>query len=306
MANYIKIAARRFSDYLLFGNVTRSGISEYTFRTQYLDSPEFSPVFFLSTGRTGTALFTKLLERSKKLSVFHSPSALLCHSASELIEQGRVAYERYHVAGQDDETVNQLTAQIFLAAREALLYKSFVHGKRYVETNNRVSFLAPAIKKLIPHAKFVHLYRHPAEFVRSGVRRNYYQEESLHGLGRLTPLPGMPEAERWSTFSQVEKIAWLWQETNGFIERFFNAQQGQGCLQFDFNRLNVENVKELLAFLEITDIGDDAISELIGTPVNAQMTGDFPMFSGWSEQDKASVRNICGELAQRYGYDLDG
>jgi hypothetical protein len=304
VTNYLRIATRRFLDYCLFGNTIQVKGTELHFKEEIIKSPEFRPVFFLSTGRTGTAFFTELLAHSSSVKVFHSPSSLLCDAKSELIEQGRVAYEMYRRFGLEDETVNRLSAQIFMAARETLLYKSYLHRKCYIETNNRVTFLAPAIKSYIPHARFVHLYRHPGEFIRSGVRRHYYRGEDAHQIGMIRPIEESTKAVKWETYGDVEKVAWLWNETNAFIDDFVQTIDAKECFRFNFNDLSVDNVRKLLEFLDVNDVKDGTIASLIPRPVNVQKSGDFPAYEQWSEVDKAAVRRLCGERAERYGYTL--
>lgn len=279
-------------------------MSEYDFKKEHMLSSEFRPVFFLSTGRTGTAFYTELLNQSDRVKVFHSPSALLCHAKSELITQGKVAYEMFQKYGYEDERVNRLLEQVFMAAREELLYKSCIHQKRYIETNNRITFLAPAIKKCIPHAKFVHIYRHPGEFVRSGIRRNYYGSSDTHQLGMITPLQGNEGYECWSEYENYEKVGWLWNETNRFVDDYLQTLDSSDYIQVNFNELSLEQVTSLMRFLEIDAIDEVAIERAIAQPVNAQVGGSFPLYDAWTDEQKHALDRICGTLAKKLGYVL--
>jgi len=302
--NYLKIVFNRLNEFVLYGNRRQNSLSEHNFRTEIIQNKKFSPIFFLSTGRTGTQLFAELLEHSKQTKVFHSPSALFCNAQSELIEQGKVSYEMYKKYGLDNEQTNDLVSQIFMASREDLLYKSYLHDKVYIETNNRITFLAPAIKKIFPHAKFVHLYRHPGEFIRSGIRRNYYIGDDNHQIGMIRPINTDSYFNLWKDMDSVEKVSWLWNETNSFIDDFFQTITRKDYIQFNFNNLTVEHINELMNFLNINDISEKTIKKAIDTPKNIQKSGSLKKYNKWIDEDKSKVKKICNNLSIKYGYKL--
>jgi len=132
-----------------------------------------APVFFLSTGRCGTALLTQVFDRLP---------GVLCHHAPrpELLYAERLAYESC-----PDQFEAFRTA--VLAARFELMADCLVRGRRYVETNYRVTFFAPHLRSLFPRAKFVHLVRHPGDFVTSAVRGRYYLGQYTD-IGRIRPV----------------------------------------------------------------------------------------------------------------------
>lgn len=302
VTNYLRLVHKKLYELCLFKNKRVHRISLVEFKEKV--APKYAPIFFLSTGRTGTEFFTHLLNTSKELQVFHSPSNLLYPPQSELIEQGKFIYEKIQHYGFKDKEVLAFASQIFLASREDLLYKTYTYNKRYVETNNRITFFAPAIMEIFPNAKFVHLYRHPAEFIRSGIRRKYYvNNKSVHELGRLTPTMHTQYNNNWRTFDSIQKIAWLWSETNSFVEDFFKTIDQEKYYQFNFNNLNVDEVEKLLSFLNIK-IDRKKIQKAIDKPVNIQTTGDFPKYDKWKQVDKDKVVDICGELSHQYGYKL--
>ena len=302
--NYLKIVLSKLNEFILYRNKRENNLSEYRFKTETIKSANFNPIFFLSTGRTGTDFFTQLLGKSDNVQVFHSPSNLFCNAQSELIEQGKIAYEMYKKYGFNDERTNKLTAQIFMAAREDLLYKTYLHNKIYIETNNRITFLAPAIKCIFPNAKFIHLYRHPGEFIRSGIRRRYYSSNSIHETGRLVPLKMTKYFSDWSNFDEIQKIAWLWSETNNFIGNFLETLNSDDYFNFNFNHLTTTNIENLLKFLQIEDIDSELIEKTINKPTNTQKAGFFPEYKEWNQDDKNKVIDLCEELNLKYGYEL--
>ncbi len=290
------ILLRELKGLILYKNWRQYNLPMLEFKREILKSKDYAPVFFLSTGRTGTKFFTRLLNKSKKVKAFHNP-------APEMIEQGKVIYEYYYENGLNVN--NHIISHIFSAGREDILHKTYLHNKIYIETNNRITFLAPAIKYYIPNARFIHLYRHPGEFIRSGMRRKWYTKAGgEHELGRIVPTSGNPFFHRWQSFTNVEKIAWLWMETNTFIDRFLSLSDEKRFMRFNFNSLTVSNIKKLFGFIGLNDISQQYIEKNIKIPVNIQTANSFPIYNNWASEMKDRVKAICGDLAQKYGYEL--
>ena len=161
-----------------------------------------APVFVLSTGRCGTLLLTELLSISKDLAPVHEPfPELSFHSA---------------LAFKEPQTNFGLKLAID-AARYEVIRNSYLIGKRYVETNNRVTFFAWYLTELYPKAKFIHLVRNPTCFIKSGVVRDWYSGKTLYDEGRIR------NDQLFEVFNQQQKIAWLWAQTNQFAEDFRQA-----------------------------------------------------------------------------------
>ena len=254
-----------------------------------------SPVFFLSTGRCGTNWFTMLLSRDKSVKAFHEPRP-------NFGVQGRVAYEIYSARDfQVSPHEEQLLQEIFLTGREQHLRYSYKTQRRLVETNNQVTFLAPAIYQLLPEAKFVHLNRHPGEFVRSALRRKFYN--NTDDIKRIVPLANDPHYKSWDGFSVLEKNSWLWMATNHFIEQFKSSIPTTNWYYFDFNKLETDSILDLCTFLDVS-IEEKSIRKMLSKPVNVQKTGSLDGYDDWTIEDKDRLRKICGEMAIKYNYQL--
>lgn len=249
-----------------------------------------NPVFFLSTGRCGTKWFSDLFETNKKLMVLHSPSPTLA-------VQSRKAYEYFITKGVQN---SDLLQEVFLTGREEYLRYAYKTGKRIIETNNYVTFFAPILLNLFPDAKFVHLIRHPGEFIRSGMRRKYYEEQNFDDIKRIIPINDINK--KWGNYSRIEKIAWLWNETNNFIEDF-KMKNSTACYSYNFNENSLNNILGLIEFLKI-DLDNYNVSKLMKSKANVQILGDFPRYKDWPNSDKQAVNNICKGLANSYNYEL--
>ena len=188
-----------------------------------------------------------------------------------------------------------------LAARFELFVEAYRSGKVYVETNNRITFFAPALARLLPNARFIHVVRHPADFVRSGMRRDYYGEGNIQHQ-RLTP----SSHPQWASYSELEKIAWEWNEINAFVEDFKASLPASRVMTIRSESLfrDSGSILQVLEFMGIAD--DPVLRREVGRPhkpVNQQRKGSFPKYAEWSPKEKAALRRIA-TLAPTYGYEL--
>lgn len=249
-----------------------------------------APVFFLSTGRCGTKWFSELLKKDKKGKVFHNPKP-------NFAIQNNFIYHLWKLDLSEDLKYDILK-QILLSGRIEYFRYAYKSNKRFIETNNRITFFAPLIFKIFPQAKFVHLYRHPGDFVRSGMQRDWYSENDFY-INRLK----MTDQKTWDSYNQIEKISWLWYSTNNFIEKFKNENPDANIYEFNFNNLNYNNVKELLTFLNIS-IKEKILKKKLSKKVNVQRNEYIPKYEDWKNQDKKYIKNICKELTIKYNYKL--
>ena len=248
---------------------------------------QVQPVFVLSTGRCGTKWLTELLAEQTGVLVNHALQP-------ELVRQSKLAYENW-------QTHPQQQLEIVRAARDDLISAANSAHRTYIETNNRITFFAWQLIQAYPNSKFIHLYRHPADFVRSGMRRNWYNGSSAD-LGRIT----MSDLQKWKTLSQFEKIAWLWNETNAFISRFLKELSPSHYFIISSEVLfsDPERVKALCDFMQVKTISLDTIVKKQTKPVNVQKQGDFPRYEDWSLEQQEQLRAWC-PLAEMYGYNLN-
>jgi len=258
------------------------------------------PVFFLSTGRCGTNWFQALLSLDKNLKVVHEPQPNLAF-------QNKFAHKVLSLAeytnGISEELALEALKEIFTAGREKYLRYCFKTKRRFVETNHYQTFFAPAIAQLIPDSLFVHVYRHPGEFVRSAIRRGWYTSGNMSSPAFPEPLPGTPDHKKWQSYSLIQKNAWLWRETNIFIENFKKGLEQERVFTIDFSDFNISNIIRLIDFID-ADISFSLAEKQMNKKVNVQKTGDFPKYEEWSKSQKKELSDICGELALSYGYKI--
>lgn len=215
---------------------------------------EASPCFVLSTGRAGTALFTKILSQHKGVHVEHNP-------VPELTFHSAYAYSHW-------QQKPEICKAMIDVARYEYVRNAFIRKQTFVESNPRITFFAHSLAELFPKAKFIQLIRHPADFIASGMARNWYIEGRIRDEGKIKP----ENPDEWKKWSQEEKIAWLWQETNAFIEAFKKQCEKDRVLTIraeDF--FSDEKVSaEMARFIGLEPLPDSDLAKLIRKPVNAQ------------------------------------
>ena len=269
--------------------LTFKSLDEYTNLPQLVHD-QARCCFVLSTGRCGTAFLTNILELSKEVRCEHRPTP-------ELIYPSRLAY--------DSSTIDNSKFEIGIdMARYELVESAFLRDQVYVETNNKITFFAPYLARVFKQSIFIHLVRHPADFVRSGILRKWYSGKDYHDVGRIVPTNG--SFGNWDRMTQIEKIAWLWNETNQFVENF-KASLG------DPNRImfakaedlfsGTEAVVRIFKLLQLEPLLEKKINRVMRRPVNAQRSGDFPKYQQWNSEQKAQLKKYA-VLSAKYGYEL--
>ncbi len=232
----------------------------YTYKDPNIDKlhervlRDASPCFVLSTGRAGTALLTKILSHHKGVRVEHNPiPELTFHSA----------YAYRHWQDKAD-----LCKAMIDAARYEYVRNAFIRNEVFVESNPRITFFAYQLAELFPKARFIHLIRHPADFIASGMARNWYLEGRIRDEGKIKP----EQLKDWEKWSQADKIAWLWQETNAFIEEFKKQSRKGRVLTVrseDFFS-DTKISSEIAMFIGLKPLPERELARLIRKPVNAQ------------------------------------
>ena len=116
---------------------------------------------------------------------------------------------------------------------------------------------------LFPNAKFIHLLRHPDSFVSSGIQRNWYTGKTITDEGRIAP------AKDLGIERQQDKIAWLWNATNAFIDDFKEGAGKDRTLTVRSEDLfsNAEEAERILNWLDFK-ADKSSIQKVLNTPVN--------------------------------------
>lgn len=213
-----------------------------------------SPCFVLSTGRCGTQLLTQILNKHSSILAYHTPTP-------EFTYYSRFAYE----------TTDSLAEQLKLIAdsgRYEYVRDAYLSEHHFAETNNRITFFAPALAELYPKSRFIHLIRHPASFVNSGISRDWYSGNVLYDESRITP--SADSNIDWKNMTRSEKITWLWNETNQFIEDFKDSLDTHRHITVKSEELfnDVSASTKIFDFLQLSPLATKTIWKQIRRPVN--------------------------------------
>lgn len=259
---------------------------------------EYSPVFVLSTGRSGSKFLANLLAHAPNVAAFHEPRPTLQYFSD---------YAFHH---QEEKEI--LTNMIDAARMESIL-EIFIKDKIYVESNQCLSFFAPVIAERFKESRFVHVVRHPGDFVRSAVRKGWHRNDSIWEAGRVK----IADNDRWDPMDQIEKLAWVWETTNRFIDSFKEGLSSSRSLTLTFEELvsDVEAAARLLEFtgggaidpVKIREMQSARVNELYihpGEPPNMKKVVDFPRYADWDGEMKAKLVRIAADLASTYSYRL--
>lgn len=264
-------------------------------KDQLIPIEELTPVFVLSTGRCGTKTMSALAGLISDVDSHHEPNPTLLDASYLYFMQ------------LCPEAPNEFWQQLLGANRDELIRQAAHSGKIYFETNNRMALLCDLLVKYYSRAKFIHLVRHPCDFVRSGMRRNYYNNHPWDFV-RMIPQQDDPAFVRWKESSQLEKCAWLWAKTNSHIDMALENVPEERKLfvrsEDIFNNLGntVQNVLSFITKRHQTD--QKKIEKVLGMKLNQQTHGIYPTWENWPLEEAQIVQHHCGELVKQYGYDF--
>jgi hypothetical protein len=249
-------------------------------------------LFVLSTGRVGTVSLTSLLGCSRGITAFHeAPPALL--------EESKAAYTGIWEHPKKYE-------QIFRNAKARSLGTARLKGRVYADTSNRLTFFAPVIARLLPNSCFIHLHRHPADVVRSGMSRRWYRDHSWD-VYRIEPAPDNVWAERWHKYDAFAKNCWLWAAVNEFALIFRRSLPDDRFLTVKYEELFrpfSEIYRCIFDFIGVKAPPSEQAKAILETKRNVQKVQSFPRYDEWNSDQVRVLNEIAGPTASRLGYDL--
>ncbi len=241
--------------------------------------------FVLSAGRCGTMSLAHLLDTANNARVWHHPQP-------DPIKESLLAYW-----GDIDKR------EAFWKARSQVIQNTWSEGLIHGETDLLMTPFCDVLAKEIPGSKFLVLVRDPRDFVRSGMRRNYYYGHPWD-FGRLKPREGSQELDEWNNLDQFEKICWLWNQTYETINGIVSQIEEDRVLILRFEDLiaDTDKVGEIFKFLGLEGFDETRIEQILSTKFNAQPGGGFPSSENWSPEQRDRLWEICGPVAGTFGY----
>lgn len=260
---------------------------------QWLSTGDWTskPSFFgLSTGRTGTTTLEYALNLVPEVAAFHEP--------------GPRTKATYYHAYRDVYAHPEVVRDYFVQHRRKAILAIQRRGQIYAETNN-FQFACPVVAHTLPKSVFLFFHRHAAEYVRSGMRRKWYDGHPWDAM-RLTPRPDDPWHDEWEEWGAFEKICWFWQAANRLFYETVSSLPEPRRLTVGFQDLIQSKGESLLPIygrLGVSQPPLEELHEVYSQPHNEQVSGDFPGYRSWSGPQKATLKRIAGEMMEILGYE---
>lgn len=255
---------------------------------------DLKSVWFLSTGRAGTALLNELLNISPYLRVFHEPSPTMFNFSSDYYNR-KIAF---------DEAL-----KIFGYLRDEFVHDANYNYQVYVETNNRSIYIADLIKNHLQSSRFVHVYRNPYDVIRSGMRRGWYKDNNCDYY-RMKPLLTEKYHDVWNEMSQIEKNAWHWMKINELSLKVKDTLHVDDFFSLPVEDLYSGNYDLIFKLYEFMSDGyipsKGAVNRILSKKVNSQEKGFFPYAKEWEKKDLNKVNLIIGDVATLLSYEVIG
>jgi hypothetical protein len=248
-------------------------------------------LFILSTGRVGTTTIVNLLNLSRRIQAFHEPEP-------RLLMEGKVAYDDLDIRWP-------VYKKVFTEARCEPLGRCAVRRKYYAEAALYPA-LGPLIADLLPRSRFIHLYRHPGDVVRSGMRRGWYQNHPWDQY-RVEPVRDTPVRAAWDTeWDAFAKVCWYWHRINECLLEFTGGLSADRVLRLrfeDFTNPEATGWRKVFDFIDVEAPDEAQVRAVLGERANEQSSGEFPRFSEWSSEQHDTLERIAGVTMRRLGYD---
>ena len=274
--------------YLLWSRSPRRNLQRLLKPRSPTSSNEPSPSWCLSTGRVGTQTLAELANLSKDAVAVHEPTP-------KTFGLSKLSYQH-----EGDPISTETLQEAVRLLRQSLVEES--GGRQFIETSPQCTFLAPTLARLFPKARFIHIVRHPASVIRSGMRRGWYAGH-IADPHRLTPKAGRFQ-EEWPRMTPFQKNVWRWYETNRWILNFTDQHPAKTLLlrSEDIFSGDAATLDKFYQFLGVQPPSRREIESVLGMQLNSQKGGEFPTLQDWSQEDQEYLRRLGSDLAEEFGY----
>lgn len=266
---------------------------------------ETKPFFVVSSGRSGTAMMERLFSCFPQVEVHHE----------YMVQHLQPTAVKYHMGliGLGE------AMHVLRAAHGSAIYYS--EAPLWGDSSNKLSWLIPALNRLFPEARFVHLIRDGRKVASSYFHKlgnECYDDHSTAILqryydarGDLPPPP--PEKKYWwplpprghaqehefLTYNQFQRIAFHWAEVNRTIihDLDFIQPERRHTVRLEDLAARADARQGLLNFLGLP--WDDRIMGLLNRPHNVNRPEDYPL----TAEQTAQFTYVAGDMMQTLGYD---
>lgn len=248
-------------------------------------------LFIVGMGRCGSGTAIRLMNLSPQTVAFHHPKpSLLALSAAAWTDPEGNKHEHF---------------KAFRRLRNASIGDAQRSKRIYVEFDNLYSLL-PMLYKYLRNSSFLHLYRHPGDAIRSGMRRGWYRGHSWDPY-RPQPLANDRYRGQWDEhWDEFAKICWVWHAIHDRILAAKKELAAERFLSLSSEALwNIHSgaYRKIFEHLGIPVPPEDEVRRVLTVKHNAQESGQFPEYVNWTEHQKRVLRQIAGHTMDKLGYE---
>ena len=225
--------------------------------------------FFLSTARCGTKWLTSVLEKATPLMAKHE------HALNYYYHEDRWCYDHKTGSGfvglqNDKKEVRKLLLDLRTWIQE--------QESDYAEVNVYLENFVLLLAEIFPDATFIHLFRNPADVVRSIINRDWYAtpRDDKHPVVHVAG---------WNRMSQFEKACWYVRDVN---ERLMPLD---AKLSFDELVSDFSYLEKYMHNLNIPFYPRLA-TEVFEQKTNQNTVNDFPAYASWPERVRSQYHAI--------------
>jgi len=242
--------------------------------------------FFLmvSTGRTGTTLFAKLLNENADTFAIHEPV---------------VREQTFHRKCLEDGQYSDVYMDEFRWKETAFRIKN-LKEKRYGEVNGCLRRNLESIRKNLPESTIIHIVRDGRDVVSSVLNRATFTEHDIVYQG-IQLSSQIIDNQQWNSFNRFQKIVFFWKMENEYMR-----QHTHKTVVFERLISDYAYAKEELFEPLGVSISEEVWRQFTAKKVNAnKKTDDRYKYENWTDEEKAFFREMCGEEMAQYGYKIN-
>lgn len=233
-----------------------------------------------STGRTGTVLFSKMLNNVNGSYIVHEP----------LFQE-----TKYHRLSMENPKFSYSFLKDF-RLKEMVYRIEKNNCNRYGEINSCLRRNIKELKELFPSMKIIHIVRDGRQIVSSVLNRNTFLKGDIYY--NLQPSSCIVDKQTWSKFNRFEKITYLWAAENKYMR-----ENSDLTIRFEDIISNYKYFKKNI--LDILELELDYHTWERFTKKKINKTKQIKIntkFSEWSDKQKEFFKLHCSNEMKQYGY----
>lgn len=232
-------------------------------------------IIFTGTGRSGTALYSKLFNT---------------------LHEYNVSYLRQYFKYSPDES--DPFADFETRIRIMKEHLKDVNIESFRDSSNPYIHFLDALYAIDNDVRIVLGIRDGRDFVISGITRGYHDERK-YPLFSMMPTLGDPYYEKWHKMTPIERCAWIWVYRNQkALERWKDIpMKNKHIVKLEDigDRDTLDKLEEFL--------GVKAKRKWLKKKVNANQYLRFPPKEEWTEEMNSRFYRIAGKMMEELGYD---